>query len=67
MQDALLNRSLRLTVVGTISTLALICLILCYQALFDTICGNIPDAADKMTWGLTPESPPSCSFAIDVT
>ncbi len=52
MQDALLNRSLRLTIVGTISTLALICLILGYQALFDAICGNLPDAASKMTWAL---------------
>jgi len=52
MQDAILNRSLRLTIVGTISALALICLVLGYQALFDAICGNLADAAGKMTWSL---------------
>ena len=51
MQDILLNRSLRLTVVGTISILVLISLILGYQALFDTITGGWPDAVGKMTWG----------------
>ena len=35
MQDILLNRTLRLTVVGTISILALVSLILGYQALFE--------------------------------
>ena len=52
MSDILLNRSLRLTIVGTISALCLICLVLCYQAMFDAIWGNFPDAAGKFVWGL---------------
>jgi hypothetical protein len=51
MHDILLNRTLRLTVVGTISLLALTCLILAYQALFDVICGNLSEAIRQMTWG----------------
>jgi hypothetical protein len=52
MQDIVLNRSLRLTIVGTISALCLTCLVLCYQALFDAICGNFADSAGKFIWGL---------------
>ena len=50
MHDALLNQTLRLVVVGTISLLTLICLILGYQALFAGICGNFPEAVREMTW-----------------
>jgi hypothetical protein len=50
MQDIFLNRTLRLTVVGTISLLTLICLILAYCALFDAICGNVAEAIRQMTW-----------------
>ena len=50
MHDLLLNRTLRLTVVATISTLTLIFLILAYCALFDGICGNIMEATRQMTW-----------------
>jgi len=52
MQDLVLNRTLRFTIVGTISALCLICLVLCYQALFDGICGNFADSATKFAWGL---------------
>jgi hypothetical protein len=51
MDDLFLNRTLRLTIVGTISLLSLICLILAYQALFDGICGNVREAIRQMTWG----------------
>lgn len=51
MHDILLNRTLRLTVVGTISIIALISLILCYQALFDGITGSWSDAISKAIWG----------------
>src|SRR5438552_9366418 len=37
LRDALLNRSLRLTVVGSIAVIAMIGLILCYQAIFELI------------------------------
>jgi hypothetical protein len=51
MHDIFLNRTLRLTVVGTISLLTLTFLILTYQALFDGICGNLFEAIRQMTWG----------------
>jgi len=51
MHDILLNRTLRLTVVGTISIVTLISLILCYQALFDGITGSWSDAIGKAIWG----------------
>ena len=51
MHDSVLNRALRLAVVGTISIAALISLILCYQALFDGITGSWSDAAGKCIWG----------------
>ena len=50
MQDLLLSRTLRLTVVGTISILSLAALILGYQALFDTITGSWHDAIRELTW-----------------
>jgi len=49
----MLNFSLRLTIVGIIAVIGLICLILSYQALFDTICGNLHAAARGLFWGLT--------------
>jgi hypothetical protein len=52
MHDALLNRTLRFTVVGIISTLCLAALILCYQGLLDGIWGNFANAAIKIAWGL---------------
>ena len=50
MHDALLNQTLRLVVVGTISLLTLACLILGYQALFAGICGNLTEGIRQMTW-----------------
>ena len=52
MQDALLNRTLRLTIVGTVSMLCVACLILCYGALFDSLGGNVAMAGHKLIWGL---------------
>ena len=51
MHDLLLNRTLRLTVVGTISLLVLTFLILAYSALFEAICGNLSESIRLMTWG----------------
>ena len=48
----MLNFSLRFTIVGVAAVIGLICLILSYQALFDTICGNLHDASRAMFWGL---------------
>ena len=52
MQDLLLNRTLRLTVVGTIAVLGFACLILCYQALYAAINADYAGAAAKLGWGL---------------
>lgn len=52
MQDALLNQSLRFTVVGTISATSLACLILSYQGLFELITGELTSAGMKFGWGL---------------
>ena len=49
----MLDFSLRFTIVGVAAVIGLICLILSYQALFDTICGNLHDAARGLFWGLT--------------
>ena len=51
MHDLLLNRALRLTVVGTISALGLVCLILGYRSLFELINGNLPLAGREAIWG----------------
>jgi hypothetical protein len=51
MRDALLDRSLRVTVVGTIALIALAALILCYQALFELIGFDLPGAGMKLGWG----------------
>jgi hypothetical protein len=50
MQDALLNRTLRLTIVGTISIVSLACLILAYTAIFDLFARNWTDAAAHLVW-----------------
>ena len=52
MRDALLNSSIRFTVVGTIATIALTSLILCYQALFELIGFDFPAAGMKFGWGV---------------
>ena len=49
----MLHQTLRLTIVGTIAIVALICLVLSYQAMFDTICGQWHGAATRMFWGTT--------------
>lgn len=50
MHDALLNRSLRLTLIGTISATSLACLILAYNALFDLMSARWSDAAARVVW-----------------
>jgi hypothetical protein len=50
--DPLLNRSIRLTVVGTISIITLAALILLYHALFDLIARDFSAAGDKIGWGV---------------
>ena len=50
MQDAVLNKTLRLMIVGTISATALACLILAYHALFDLMSARWTDAAGRVVW-----------------
>jgi hypothetical protein len=50
MQDAILNKTLRLTIVGTISIMALACLILAYTAIFDLLARQWADAAGRLVW-----------------
>ena len=50
MHDAILNRSLRLTLIGTISATSLACLILAYNALFDLMSAHWADAAARVVW-----------------
>ena len=50
MQDALLNRTLRLTIVGTASVMSLACLLLAYAAIFDCFAQRWADAAAHMVW-----------------
>ena len=50
MQDALLNRTLRLTIVGTISASSLACLLLAYAAIFDLFARHWSDAAGRFAW-----------------
>ena len=50
MRDALLNRSLRLTIVGTITAASLACLLLAYALLFDLLSGRWADAAGRAVW-----------------
>ena len=49
--DPVLNQSIRLTVVGTISIIALAALILLYHALFDVLARDFSGAGDKLAWG----------------
>jgi len=51
MHDALLNRTLRLTVVGTIAIISTTALILCYRSLFELIAYDFPSAGVKLGWG----------------
>ena len=50
MRDALLNQTLRLTIIGTIAVLALACLILAYKAIFDCFVHDWPSAAARLVW-----------------
>ena len=50
MKDLILNRTLRLTIVGTISVLALASLILAYTAIFDALTRHWADAAARLVW-----------------
>ena len=51
MHDTFLNRSIRLTVVGTIALITLAALILCYQALFEVMTSDYRSAGMKFGWG----------------
>jgi tellurite resistance protein TehA-like permease len=48
----MINVSLRFTIVSIIAVVTLACLILSYQAMFATICGDLINAARQMFWGL---------------
>ena len=50
MQDAILNRTMRLTIVGTSSVMALACLILAYTAIFELLSARWTDAAFRLAW-----------------
>jgi hypothetical protein len=50
MKDAILNRTLRLTILSTISVLALASLILAYTAIFDAFALHWADAAARLVW-----------------
>jgi hypothetical protein len=51
-KDALVNQSIRLTVVGTISIITLAALILLFHALFDLLARDFSGAGDKLAWGV---------------
>ena len=51
MHDDFIIRSLRLTLVLLISAIALGCLILSYQALFELIAGAFRGSLEKFAWG----------------
>jgi len=51
MRDALLDRSIRLLIVGTIAIIAMISLILCYRALLEFISYDFRAAGMKFGWG----------------
>jgi hypothetical protein len=51
MHRTLVIRSLRLTIVLLISGIALGCLILSYQALFELIAGAFHASLEKFAWG----------------
>ena len=50
MKDAILNRTMRLTILGTISVTGLACLILAYTAIFEFLAQRWADAASRMVW-----------------
>ena len=50
MQDAILNKTMRFTIISTIAILSLACLILAYMAIFDAIARHWPDAAARLVW-----------------
>ena len=51
-KDAFLNQSIRLTVVGTITIIALAALILLFHALYDLLARDFSAAGDKFGWGV---------------
>ena len=51
VRDIVLNQTLRVTVVGTIAVIAMIGLILCYQAIFELIGFDFPAAGMRLGWG----------------
>ena len=51
MRDAILNRSMRLTVVGMIAATGFAALILGYQGFFELLWGNFAAAGAKLAWG----------------
>ena len=51
MRDAILNRSLRLTVVGMIAVTGFAALILGYLGFFELLWGNFPAAGARLGWG----------------
>ena len=53
MQDAILNKTLRFTIVGTIALTSLTCLILAYRAIFDCIGQQWSTAAARVVWSAT--------------
>ena len=50
MPDAILNKTLRLTIIGTISATSLACLVLGYHAMFDLMSARWTDAAGRLVW-----------------
>jgi hypothetical protein len=48
--DAILNRTMRLTIIGTIAVVSLAGLILAYNAMFDLLAHQWADAAGKLVW-----------------
>ena len=52
MQDALLTRSLRYTILAVISVMSLGSLILSYNAIFDLLSTDYRVAGMKLAWGL---------------
>jgi hypothetical protein len=53
MHDAFLNRSMRLTLIGTISAIALTGLILGYHGVFELICLNVATGVHQLAWGMS--------------
>ena len=51
-KDAFLNQSIRVTVVGTITIIAMAALILLFHALYDLLARDFSAAGDKLGWGV---------------